>query len=71
LATRPLDAMALIACGVRSLSMPPSAIGPVKAMLRSMNIPDTRYFLDYVCTEPLHSIRQQLERFARDHGVEV
>lgn len=71
LATRPLDAMALIACGVCSLSMPPSAIGPVKAMLRSMNIADTRYFLDYVCTEPLHSIRQQLERFAKDHGVEI
>ena len=71
MATRPVDAMALIACGVRSLSMPPSAIGPVKAMLRSLNVADTRYFLDYVCTEPLHSIRLQLERFARDHGVEV
>lgn len=71
MATRPLDAMALIACGVRSLSMPPSAIGPVKAMLRSMNIAETRYFLDYVCTEPLHSIRLQMERFAKDHGVEM
>jgi phosphotransferase system enzyme I (PtsP) len=71
MATRPVDAMALIACGVRSLSMPPSAIGPVKAMLRSVNIADVRYFLDYVCTEPLHSIRLQLERYARDHGVEV
>lgn len=71
LATRPLDAMALIACGVRALSMPPAAIGPVKAMLRSMDVRDTRHFLDYVCTEPHHSIRMQLERFAKDHGVEI
>lgn len=71
MATRPLDAMALIACGVRSLSMPPAAVGPVKAMLRSLNVQDLRYFLDYACTEPHHSIRLQLERFARDHGVEI
>jgi phosphotransferase system enzyme I (PtsP) len=51
--------------------MPPSSVGPVKAMLRSLNVQDLRYFLDYVCTEPHHSIRLQLERFARDHGVEV
>ena len=71
MATRPLDAMALIACGVRSLSMPPSAIGPVKAMVRSLNVATLSSYLDYICTEPLHSIRLHLERFARDHGVEI
>ena len=71
MATRPIDAMALIACGIRALSMPPAAIGPVKAMLRSMDVRDMRNYLDYVCTEPLHSIRPALERFARDHGVDA
>lgn len=71
MATRPIDAMALVACGVRSLSMPPSAIGPVKAMVRSVDLRDVRNFIDYVCQEPHHSIRLQLERFARDHGVEI
>lgn len=71
MATRPLDAMALIACGIRALSMPPSAIGPVKAMLRTMDVRSTRSYLDYICTEPLHSLRLPLERFARDHGVEI
>ncbi|MFM9891119.1 MAG: phosphoenolpyruvate--protein phosphotransferase [Rickettsiales bacterium] len=71
MATRPLEAMTLIACGVRSLSMPPAAVGPVKAMLRSLNVRDLAHYLDYVCTEPVHSIRLPLERFARDHGVEV
>jgi phosphotransferase system enzyme I (PtsP) len=71
MAVRPLDTMALIACGVRSFSMPPAAIGPVKAMVRSIDARAVRSYLDYICTEPDHSIRQQLERFARDHGVEV
>ena len=71
MSSRPLDAMALIACGVRNLSMPPAAVGAVKAMLRSLDVRDITTFLDYICTEPLHSIRLQLERFARDHGVEI
>jgi phosphotransferase system enzyme I (PtsP) len=71
MATRPIDAMALIACGVRSLSMPPAAIGPVKAMVRGVSMRELTLYLDYVCVEPLHSIRLHLERFAKDHGVEI
>jgi hypothetical protein len=36
-----------------------------------MDVRAMRTYLDYVCTEPLHTIRPALERFARDHGVEV
>jgi len=71
LATRPLEAMALLGCGIRSLSMPPSAVGAVKAMVRSVDLPELKAFIDYACSEPEHSIRGQLEKFARDHGVEV
>lgn len=71
MATRPVDAMALIGCGVRALSMPPAAIGPVKAMVRTLNAGDLAHYLEYICTEPLHSIRLLLERYARDHGVEI
>jgi phosphotransferase system, enzyme I, PtsP len=69
LATRPLEAMALLGCGIRSLSMPPSAVGAVKTMVRSVDIEELRTFLDYACATPEHSIRTQLEKFARDHGV--
>jgi phosphotransferase system enzyme I (PtsP) len=71
MATRPLDAMALVACGIRALSMPPAAIGPVKTMVRSLDVRALRSYLDYICTEPMHSLRLPLERFARDHGVEL
>ena len=71
LAARPVDAMLLIACGITSLSMPPSAIGPMKAMVRSLDVAKLREFIDYIITEPLPTLRPQLERFARDHGVEI
>lgn len=69
MATRPIEAMALIACGVRALSMPPAAIGPVKAMIRGVTLRDLSAYVDYICAEPQHSIRLHLERFAKDHGV--
>lgn len=37
LAGRPLEAMALIGIGFRDLSMSPASLGPVKAMLRSLD----------------------------------
>ena len=40
-------------------------------LLRSLNVRDLAHYLDYVCTEPLHSIRLPLERFAKDHGVHI
>src|SRR5208283_2978755 len=37
MAGRPVEAMALIALGYRSISMAPASIGPVKAMVLSVN----------------------------------
>ena len=36
---RPLEAMALIGLGIDRLSITPAAVGPVKAMIRSLNCP--------------------------------
>ena len=54
-----------------ALSMPPAGVGPVKAMIRTLHVGDLKDYLDYLCTEPHHSLRLQLERFAKDHGVEI
>lgn len=37
-AGRPLEALALLAMGFRALSMPPGAVGPIKRMIRSMDL---------------------------------
>ncbi len=69
MATKPLEAMALIGCGVQHLSMPLSAVGPIKEMVRSVNYAELEGYMHYLVTLPEHSIRYQLEDFARDHGV--
>jgi phosphotransferase system enzyme I (PtsP) len=37
LASKPMGALALVALGYRSLSVSPSALGPIKAMLLDLN----------------------------------
>lgn len=41
-AGRPVEAMALAAIGMRTLSMRPASIGPVKALLRKVNLDEVR-----------------------------
>ena len=68
---RPLEAMALVALGLKRLSISPSAIGPVKRMLRSVDLAKLRQFLMENITSPEHSIRESLLHFARDHDIKL
>jgi phosphotransferase system enzyme I (PtsP) len=69
MASRPLDSMALVGLGFRNLSMAPSAIGPVKAMIRSLTLTDLERYLEQLRTASVHSVREKLREFALDHGV--
>ncbi len=69
--SRPLEAMALLGLGFRRLSMPASAVGPVKEMLRSLDVLHLADFMSKLYASPDHSIRAQLEEFARENGVIV
>lgn len=71
LARKPLEAMALVGLGVRSLSLSASGLGPVKAMVRSVDTRELTAFMDYLCTLPDRSVRERLTHFALDHGVEI
>ena len=71
MAGRPLDAMALIGVGFRSLSMAPSSIGPVKTMIRSLNYGDISRYIQTLQSMPVHSLREKLREFAIDHGVMI
>jgi len=64
-----LEAMALIGLGLRRLSVAPAAFGPVKMMIRSLNLTPVSSFLERIITTDDHSIRNHLLVFARDHGV--
>lgn len=69
MAGRPIEAMALIGMGFRNISMPPSTIGAVKSMIRSLSVESLRDYLETLYDLPDHSLREKLRAFSRDHGV--
>lgn len=71
MAGRPVEALALLAIGVRTLSMSPGAIGPVKAMVRSLDLGEATKFLSSMLTRPDRPLRETLRLFAADHAVEI
>ncbi len=64
-------ALALLAIGVRSLSMSPGAIGPVKAMIRSLDLNEVTGFVASALARPDQSLRETLRLFAADHAIEI
>ena len=71
MASRPLEAMALIALGARTLSVTPQAVGSIKALVRSMNAERVRTFLSPLLKSRDHSLRDKLRDFARDHQTAI
>ncbi len=71
LAGRPLPAMALAGIGFRSLSMASSSIGPVKAMLRDLDVDKLSTRLLAALDEPIggQTIRELLTDFADSQGI--
>jgi phosphotransferase system, enzyme I, PtsP len=69
MAASPIEAMALVALGFRTLSMAASAIGPVKTMIRSLDAAALAAYLDEIGDRPDHSLRPKLEAYARDHNI--
>jgi phosphotransferase system enzyme I (PtsP) len=69
MAGRPLDAMALLGLGLRTLSMQPANIGPIKMMIRSMDLSEVGPFVDRLCGRTDHSLRTRLTAFAAERGI--
>ena len=69
MAGSPLDAMILLGLGYTSLSMSPAAIGPVKAMVRSLNRRVLARQIPQWLEEGGPSLRERAARFARENSV--
>jgi phosphotransferase system enzyme I (PtsP) len=69
MAGRPLDAMALLGLGIRTLSMQPGQIGPIKMMIRSLHLGEVSAFVDRLCGRTDHSLRTRLAAFAAERGI--
>jgi phosphotransferase system enzyme I (PtsP) len=68
---RPLEAMALIGLGIDRLSITPAAVGPLKALVRSLDrsalLAEMRDWL----ADPRRSLREALTEWAAQHLVEL
>ena len=71
MAGRPLEAMTLIGLGMRSVSMAPASIGPVKTMILSLDTQKVTDCVDELLKEGAKDVRVTLQRFAEKEGVEI
>ena len=73
LASTPLGALALVAVGYRVLSLTPSAVGPVKAMLLDLDAGKASALLAPLLDRTVGSIkvRDRLEAFAAAEGLQL
>ncbi|MGE3745307.1 MAG: phosphoenolpyruvate--protein phosphotransferase [Sphingomonadaceae bacterium] len=68
---RTLEAMALIGLGLERLSITPAAVGPVKAMIRSLDTPALRTAMTGWLATPPANMRATLQEWAASHAVEI
>src|SRR5579884_1435222 len=71
MAGRPLEAMALIGLGATKVSITPAAVGPVKAMIRSLDASAIRTRMDQLLAKPPRDLRKALTDWARRHAVVI
>ncbi len=71
MAGRPLEAMALVGLGAENFSITPAAVGPVKAMVRSLDASAARARLDQLLARPPRDMRKALAEWARRHSVTI
>ncbi|HJP68095.1 MAG TPA: phosphoenolpyruvate--protein phosphotransferase, partial [Sphingomicrobium sp.] len=71
MAGRPLEAMALIGIGAANFSITPAGVGPLKAMIRSLDASAIRSRMDQLLAKPPKDIRKALSDWARRRGVTI
>jgi len=73
LASKPIGALALVAIGYRALSLAPSAVGPVKAMLLELDAGKAAALMGPLIDSPAGSvpIRERLKAFAAQQGLQI
>ena len=66
-----IGALALLAIGYRRLSIAPAAVGPVKMMIRSLNLKRVEHFVEQLLSRSDQSIRDELKRFCQENNVKI
>jgi phosphotransferase system enzyme I (PtsP) len=66
---RQLEALALIGAGIRRLSITPAAVGPIKELVRKINLAEIGAAMDGWLACPPPNMRAALDAWACAHGI--
>jgi len=67
----PIEALAFLGVGLKSLSLTPTAIGPVRRVVRSVDVGELYAWLTPILASGRHSIRDELKAFAKERDIPV
>lgn len=68
-AGKPVEALCFAAMGLRSLSMRPASIGPIKHLLRQCDLSEVRAIIDDACASGAQSVRPAVEGWLTERGI--
>lgn len=68
---RPLEAMAILGLGIDRLSITPAAVGPVKAMIRALDLGALRAQMPAWLAEAPRDLRSRIAAWASEHNVAI
>jgi phosphotransferase system enzyme I (PtsP) len=68
-AGRPVEALVLAAIGIKTLSMRPASIGPVKSLISRYSLREVRQVLDEARARGEASARQMVMEYLRENNL--
>ncbi|MCA0370415.1 MAG: phosphoenolpyruvate--protein phosphotransferase [Proteobacteria bacterium] len=69
MAGKPLEALVLMAMGLRHFSVSPHALDPIKRMIRSTSLEKLSQYVTYLLANNVSNLRHTVHAFALDHGI--
>ncbi|CUH75785.1 phosphoenolpyruvate--protein phosphotransferase [Tropicibacter naphthalenivorans] len=70
-AGRPIEAICLAAMGIRTLSMRPASIGPVKSLLMRYSLQEIKQVIDQARASGEQSVRHAVMEYLRENGTSL
>jgi phosphotransferase system, enzyme I, PtsP len=68
---RRLEALALLGIGIHRLSITPASVGPIKELVRKVDLPEITKAMSQWLSSPPPSLREALTAWAAERGIEA
>ena len=68
---RPLEALALLGIGFRRFSITPAAVGPIKELIRKVDLEEISAAMERWLARPPKDMRRTLTKWAQERGIDA